>query len=861
MASGTLPTLKRLLHKRRQAAVAAYRQNLQSDALLKALRRICDQVVRKLLLLYPLPEGASLAALGGYGRGELYPHSDLDLLVLLPDTPDQEARQRIEQLLAAMWDIGLAPSHHVAQTHQCLEQVKHDSSLQTSLLESRYLHGSRPLLKQLQKQLKQQLNPRSFFLAKRAEQQARHAHYQDTPYALEPNCKESPGALRDLQMLLWLAKAAGLGNSWRDIAHSGELTFAEQRAIVRVDQAFKRLRIELHLLSGRAEDRVLFDLQPALADMYGFKASHNRRPSEILMQRYYWAARVVSQLNMILMQSIEERLFPCHEAPRILSPHFQSRQALLELRPEQDFARSPELIFAAFLTLQQNPSLHGMSAHTLRSLWHARRLVDEGFRLDRQNRLQFIQIFQQQRGIVRALRLMNLMNILPRYLPVFRRIVGQMQHDLFHAYTVDEHTLKVVRNLRRFTMPEHSHEFSLAHQVINHYPRHWLLYIAAIFHDIAKGRGGNHSDLGAQDAQQFCLDHELEAEDTELVVFLVREHLSMSMYAQKHDLSDPKVIFDFVRIVGTERRLNALYLLTIADICATNPTIWNSWKAKLLEDLYQLSLSVLQHQHTDSLSVLEQRRLDASSEIRLLGLLDEAREKFWQLLDEDYFLRHEAHDIAWHTQQLYFQANASEPIVKIRAAGHSDAIQVLVYTPDTQGLFLRICRYFDAQGLSIQDARIYTTRHGWALDSFIVLLPNYEHMLALDPHLIEHELSKNLRKGHNTLGAQSRQYRSAHSRRAQVFPVPSSVELTPLADNENTWELSLTTTDKPGLLYSLAQVFERHKISLQSAKVLTLGDRVEDVFRLLSPSLHRQTAQQQFLKDILHAIAPATPHL
>lgn len=859
MPSSDLTALKRLLETRRQVAIQAYRQNLQSDTLLKALRRICDHTIRRLLRTHPLPDGASLAALGGYGRGELYPYSDVDLLILLQTPPDTTAQRRIERLIAAMWDIGLAPSHYVAQAHQCLAQANTDISLQTSLLESRYLHGARPLLRSLQKHLKQQLDPRTFFQAKRAEQIARHAHYQDTPYALEPNCKESPGALRDLQMLLWLAKASGLGKSWRDIAHSGELTFAEQRAITRVDQAFKRLRIELHLLSGRAEDRILFDLQPALAIVYGFADSANRRASEILMQRYYWAARVVTQLNMILMQSIKERLFSCPETPQVLDQWFQCRRSLLELRPEHDFSRNPELIFAAFLRLQQSTTLHGMSAHTLRSLWHARRLVDQNFRQCRHNRQQFLLILQQERGIVHALRLMNQMNILPRYLPVFRRVVGQMQHDLFHAYTVDEHTLKVVRNLRRFTMHEHSHEFSLAHRIISHYPRHWLLYIAAIFHDIAKGRSGNHSELGALDAEQFCLDHELDVEDRELVVFLVREHLSMSHYAQKRDLSDPKVIFDFVRIVGTERRLHALYLLTIADICATNANLWNSWKAKLLEDLYQLSMSVLQHQHADSLSVLEQRKQIASSEIRLQGLLDEARESFWQLLGEDYFLRHEALDIAWHTQQLYYQANTAEPVVKIRLAGHSDAIQVMVYTPDTEGLFLRICRYFDAQHLNIQDARIYTTHHGWALDTFVVLLPNYEHTLALDPYLIEHDLALSL-QSQLPSKHQAQPYRLAHSSRARVFPVPASADLQALSAPHQ-WELAITTTDKHGLLYSLAQVFESHQVSLQSAKVLTLGDRVEDVFRLYGPTLHHDLTRQQFLHDILLAIEPDTTTL
>ncbi|WP_341666697.1 [protein-PII] uridylyltransferase [Alcaligenes sp. SDU_A2] len=855
MPAPALALLRDTIARRRANACRRYRQHLQPDVLLRALRRICDQALRQLLTLCPLPEQACLAGLGGYGRGELYPHSDVDLLILLQRSPDAQDIARIEALLAAMWDIGLAPSHAVATPAQCLELATQDITTETALLESRWLAGSRLLLRHVQRQLQSQLDPRAFFLAKQAEQQQRHARLQDTPYALEPNCKESPGALRDLQVLLWMARAAGLGRTWQDIAQSGLLTYNELRALSRVDQAFKRLRIELHLMTGRAEDRLLFDLQPRLAEIYGFHPTATRRASELLMQRYYWAARLVSQLNLILMQSIEERLFPQPKhPPQRLDADFQIHHGQLELRRPDGFQRDPSLMFVAMLHLQSRSDLHGLKAGTLRALWHARRLIDANFRAEPRNRRLFLQILQQPRGIVHTLRLMNLLNLLPRYLPVFRRIVGQMQHDLFHAYTVDEHTLKVIRNLRRFTMAEHSEELSVASQLMSSFERHWLLYIAALFHDIAKGRGGNHSELGAQDALAFCQDHGLTPTDTELVVFLVREHLTMSQVAQKKDLSDPQVIFQFLRSVGTERQLTALYLLTIADIRATSPTVWNSWKGKLLEDLYRLTLAALGSQGKDGLSVLEQRKRDAAGEIRLAGLLDEARDAFWQWLDEHYFLRHDASEIAWHTIQLYHQTHNPEPVVRLRAAGQTDAMQVLVYTPDCAGLFLRISRYFDSQAISIQDARIYTTRHGWALDSFVVMLPAYDHAARRDPVQIQDELARALQQLPALTAPVPAHYRDIRSRRARVFPIQPAVDLRP-DDKGQDWILTLTATDRRGLLYSLAQVFERHDVTLRSAKVMTLGDRVEDIFVLTGPALDHNRNQLRLERDVRLALS------
>ncbi|MDT0216483.1 [protein-PII] uridylyltransferase [Alcaligenes sp. AB3] len=845
---------------RRARAYERFRQDLHCDRLLKSLCQICDHGLRELLDRYPLPRQASLAALGGYGRGELYPHSDVDLLILLQRDPNAEDIDRIQTLVAALWDIGLAPSHNVATPAQCLEQASQDITTETALLESRWLAGSKLLLRHAQQQLQSQMDPQAFFLAKQAEQQQRHAHLQDTPYSLEPNCKESPGALRDLQVLLWMARAAGLGRTWVDVAQSELLTESELKALQRVEEAFKRLRIELHLLTGRAEDRLLFDLQPRLAEIYGFQPTATRRASELLMQRYYWAAKIVSQLNLILMRSIEEHLFPqTDQDPLILDSHFQIHHGQLELRQPDGFEQDPSLIFVAMLHLQQQPNLRGLKADTLRALWHARRLIDAKFRAEPRNRRLFLEILQQNKGIVHTLRLMNLLNLLPRYLPVFRRVVGQMQHDLFHAYTVDEHTLKVIRNLRRFTMAEHSEELSMANQLMSGFDRHWLLYIAALFHDIAKGRGGNHSELGAQDALAFCQDHGLMPVDAELVVFLVREHLSMSQVAQKRDLSDPNVIFQFLQTVGTERRLTALYLLTVADIRATSPTVWNSWKGKLLEDLYNLTLAALGREAKDGVSVLDQRKRDAAGEIRLAGLLDDAREDFWQWLDKPYFLRHDASEIAWHTIQLYHQSHSLTPVVRIRPAGQTDALQVLVYTKDASRLFLRICRYFDSQAVSIQDARIYTTRHGWALDSFVVMLPTYDHALRRDPLLIETELCQALQQDWLPNEHPHDHYRDIRSRRARVFPIQPTVDLRQDEQGQD-WILTLSATDRRGLLYSLAQVFEHHDVRLRSAKVMTLGDRVEDVFILSGAALEQNRNQLRLERDVRLALSQqATP--
>src|SRR5690606_26267967 len=544
---------------------------------------------------------------------------------------------------------------------------------------------------------------------------------------------------------LWMARAAGFGRTWREVAQAGLLPPAEARDLRRAEQAFKRLRIELHLLTGRREDRVLFDLQPGLADIYGIKATATRRGSELLMQRYYWAARLVTQLNAILVPSIEERLFPMPDTgAREIDVDFRNLRGRLDIVRDDGFERKPTLLLRAFLVMQQHPELTGLTPRTLRAIWHSRHRIDAQFRRNPVNRKLFLQILQQPRGIVHELRRMTMLNILPRYLPVFRKIVGQMQHDLFHVYTVDQHTLMVIRNIRRFTMPEHAQEYPLASRLIADMDQHWLLYVAALFHDIAKGRGGNHSTLGALEVRKFARDHNLDPQDRALVEFLVEHHLTMSAFAQKRDLSEPSVIQEFADIVGTERRLTALYLLTVADIRGTSPKVWNAWKGKLLEDLYHYTLTALGSNVFDRQSVLTQRKNDAIALVRFSGISDEDRDRFWNTLDVAYFLRHEARDIAWHTRLLYRMLPQVGAEVRARPTENNEGIQVMVYTPDRPDLFEQICSYFYEQRIDILDARIHTTRQGYALDSFVVDSAAIDADIRSNVPLIEHGLRNRL---------------------------------------------------------------------------------------------------------------------
>lgn len=846
-----LPALafKEEIRSAQASAIQTFNENHKAELLLKGLCRSVDHVLEKIWKHFEIPKECSLVAVGGYGRGELFPHSDVDVLILLDKTPEPETQSKLESLVQLFWDIGLDIGHSIRTIDECLQESAADITVQTSLLEARLVCGSRSLFRNLQQHYAEAMNPQKFFQEKLLELRQRHVKYEDTPYSLEPNCKESPGGLRDLQVILWVARAANLGNSWRELAQRGLITDTEAHQLKRNERAFKDIRARLHIVAGRREDRLIFDIQTPIAESFGFKTTESRRASEYLMQRYYWAAKAVTQLNLILLQNIEAVLFPQPSVPRPINERFNEVNGFIDIASDDTFQSNPSALLEIFLVMARHSELKGMTARTTRALWHARLLIDAEFRHNIFNRSLFLQILQAPQGITHALRRMNQMSILGRYLPNFRRIIGQMQHDLFHAYTVDQHILMVVRNLRRYTMPEHAHEYPFCSQLIANFDQPWVLYIAALFHDIAKGRGGDHSVLGMADAKKFCYDHGLNRANTELVIFLVQNHLTMSQVAQKQDLSDPDVVLNFANLVKDERHLTALYLLTVSDIRGTSPKVWNGWKGKLLEDLYRMTLRVLGGEAPSKDSVLKNRQNEALKALRLVGIPPDAHEKLWQQLDVGYFLRHDASDIAWQTRVLYDRIESSTPVVKCRLSTIGEGLQVTVYVKDQPDLFARICNYFDSKNFDILDAKIHTCKNGYALDTFMVSEPSFAHQYRDIINLIEHELSESLAQ-QTPLSPPNR---GRLSRMSRNFPIVPTVDLRP-DEKGQYYLLSISANDKNGLLYSIAEVLTKYKINLHTAKIMTLGERVEDVFIVDGAALQGARTQIQFETDLLDAL-------
>ncbi|MGO4377477.1 [protein-PII] uridylyltransferase [Pseudoduganella sp. RAF53_2] len=846
-------SLKSRLKADRQRIIATFHEDGKPEKLLRSLRQSVDNVLISAWENAALPPQASLVAVGGYGRGELFPYSDVDVLILLHEAPDQSTRGRLEEFVQMLWDLGLDVGHSIRTIPECITESKADITVQTSLLEARLITGNMVLFGQLQEAYNEAMDARAFFEAKTIEMRQRHAKYEDTAFSLEPNVKESPGGLRDLHVILWMAKAAGLANSWRTLAVRGLITQTEARQLMEKERAFKDIRVRLHLVAGRREDRLVFDVQTAVAETLGLKATgagvHMRRASEYLMQRYYWAAKTVVQLNTILLQNIESYLFPHDEKPVPINERFSEENGFIDMNADDVFEKTPSAILEAFVLMTERPALKGLSARTMRALWHERFKIDAAFRADPVNKAYFLRILQAPQGIIHNMRRMNELSILGRYLPSFRKIVGQMQHDLFHVYTVDQHIMMVLRNMRRFTMTEHAHEYPFCSQLMANYPQHWLLYVAALFHDIAKGRGGDHSKLGVADATQFCQEHGMNEEETELVAFLVEHHLTMSQVAQKQDLSDPDVIKAFAATVRDERHLTGLYLLTVADIRGTSPKVWNAWKAKLLEDLYKMTLRVLGGEPHSADRELKNRQQEALATLRLYGLPPDAHEALWKQLDVAYFLRHDASDIAWQTRALWDRLNNDKPVVKCRLAPIGEGLQIAVYIKDQPDLFARICSYFDRKNFSILDAKIHTTKHGYALDTFLVTEQSFAKSYRDIISLIEHELCE-LLESQAPLQAPSK---GRLSRLSRTFPLQPTVDLRP-DEKGQYYLLSVAANDRTGLLYSIANVLAKYKINLHTAKIMTLGERVEDVFLVDGAPLQNQRVQLQLETELLEAL-------
>ena len=830
----------------RQALAAggsSLRQRFEDDEPIEALvrdrARMVDVVLRHAWSLHtgPAEREVALIAVGGYGRGELHPCSDIDVLILLPKSGLGGGHDGIERFLTFLWDIGLEVGHSVRTIDDCQRESAADVSVATTLIEARLLAGPDFLFQAMRRALAQDnvWSSQAFFEAKVAEQQARHHRYHDTAYNLEPNVKASPGGLRDIQTIGWVAKRHFGAETLDELVQHGFLTAAELRKL-RAAQAFLwKARFGLHVITGRREDRLLFDHQSRLAKLFGYEDATYTLAVEQFMQRYYRTVMDVSLLNEMLLQLFREAILGDGGAAAIvpLNPRFQVRNDYLEVTSDDVFARQPSAILELFRLMQDHPELRGVRATTIRALGRHLWLIDEEFRQNPRHHRLFLDFMRAPAGVTHELRRMNLYGVLGRYIPAFGRIVGRMQYDLFHAYTVDAHTLFVVRNLRRLALPRFEHEFPDLSRLFLQLPKPELAYLAALFHDIAKGRGGDHSVLGAVDAEAFCLEQGLSRYDARLVAWLVRNHLLFSVTAQKKDISDPAVIRDFAQAVGDQTHLDYLYLLTVADVRGTNPKLWNSWKSSLFHDFYERAKRALRRgleAPVDREELVAETRAAALELLTRHGVAPAQAAAVWARMNDSYFLRHTPAEIAWHTRLLADRdPGDASPLVAVRETTEHGGNAVLTFMQHRQHNFARTTALLDQMGLNILDARITPLEGGLSLDTYLVLEDNGTPIADRHrAHQIEQQLWRVLQLPEDaTPPAVTRRA----PRQVRMFSTPTQISFSEDAVRGLTI-LELIAGDRPGLLSEVGKVLLAEHVDVVTARILTIGERAEDVFHV-----------------------------
>lgn len=860
-ATERIPAYRDTLIWGRERLYALFTEGAPAESLVRARAFLVDEVLRGAWQAFigeadsGADEGLALVAVGGYGRGELLPHSDIDLLLLHGPAGLGVVQPRLEALMAFFWDIGLEVGAAVRSVDDCVEQARGDLTVFTNLTEHRLLAGDAALLTELDARLApEQVWPvEDFFRAKLDEQAARYRKYDDTGYKLEPNVKESPGGLRDIQTIAWVAKRQFGARTLADLRTHGFLSKQECDELYASQDFLWRVRFALHMLTGRKEDRLLFDHQVQVAKLFGYVDEDTTLAVEQFMQLYYRTIKALSCLNDMLLQLFDQAILRGSQAREAepVNPRFAIRDGFIEARSGEVFRQQPWALIEIFLLLQRHPHIQGIGATTLRLIRRDRRLVDDGLRDSMRARELFIAMFREGRGLTRALRRMNRYGVLGRYLPVFGNVIGHMQYDLFHTLTVDEHTLYVVRNLRRMSMQRFRDELPFAHDVMTRINRPELLYIAGLFHDIGKGRGGDHSVLGAEDATRFCLDHGLSHGDAELVAWLVRHHLLMSLTAQRMDIADPDVVADFAGRVGNRQRLDFLFLLTCADIRATNPKLWNSWRAALLHELYRSAARVLEQGPDDP------AELAAANRLRALALAEvpaEAAHAAWGRLGDDYFLRHTPEELAWHLPALIDADPVAPRIVLVRTEADRGT-SVFLHTRDRDYLFAVTTGVLAQLGLSVVDARLGTTADGQAVDSYVVLENDGG---AIASQRRRDEIREALDRA---LAADELKPVTVSQRPTRVlrhFNTPTSVYFEQ-DDAHGRTIMELVSGDRPGLLSRVGAVFAAEEIRLDAAKIATIGERAEDVFYITDRQYQplQDAARLDALRDaIISALAP-----
>lgn len=851
---------QQVLKRLEEALHTAFERGVNAEELVQGRAAIIDRLLARAWRSFGLEArgDTDLLAVGGYGRGQLHPGSDIDLLLLLSDPPGAELTEAVTAFLTFLWDIGLEVGHSVRTVADCVAEAEQDITVITNLMEARLLAGNPERFVRLEADLAPAKiwDSKAFFQAKLREQNSRHHKFGDSAYKVEPNLKDGPGGLRDIQTISWVTQRHFGTNSLRELRDQHFLTEEEYAALVSGQSFLWEVRFTLHQIAGRKEDRLLFDYQRALANHFGYTDANQNLAVEQFMQHYYRTVMELERLNEMLLQLLSEVILTEETAnePVMINRRFRAVRGYLEPINSQLFAYYPPAMLELFLLLEQHPELKGVTASTIRLVRSHLHLIDERFRNDLACRTLFMEILRQPEGITHALRRMNRYGVLAQYLPSFGSIVGRMQYDLYHAYTVDEHTLFVVRNMRRLALPKYAHEVPLAHEVFKQLPKPELLYLAGLFHDIAKGRGGDHSELGAVDAETFCLHHGLSRNDAQLVAWLVRRHLVMSMTAQRKDISDPEILNEFARLVGSKTRLDYLYTLTIADIRGTNPNLWNSWKDSLFSELYNATKRLLRRgldQPLDEVERIEEIKGEARELLGLRNISSELYERIWAGLEDDYFLRHSADEIAWHTQALAEAGPDSVPLVVLRPLTARGSTEIFIYAELHPQLFAVTTAVLDQLRLDIVDARIMSSTSGRALNTFLVL---DHHGNPIDDQYQLTEIAETLRARLQHPGDAPPTVHLHTPRRLKQFKVPTRIAFN--QDRDHRWTiLELRAGDRPGLLSSIGRAFADCDVNVASAKIATVSEEADDVFFVTEMDLSPITdpARQEKIRQAIEA--------
>ncbi|MGB1257418.1 MAG: [protein-PII] uridylyltransferase [Thiolinea sp.] len=856
---GLLPAdYAQFLNTARQQLEDEFNDGQNIRVLLHLHSGLIDQILRDQWQQLSALNQHALIAVGGYGRRELHPASDIDLLILLNNEPDDACREQMSTLLTFLWDIGLDVGHSVRTMDECLQAARDDLTVITNLLESRHLAGNHDLFQRMRTAIHPQnmWGSQRFFLAKLEEQHRRYEKFGETAHRVEPNLKEGRGGLRDIHMISWIIEREYGHLSLFELYEHHILTQSEYETLRKGRDFLWQIRFILHNLTGRKEDRLLFDYQHTLAQRMGYEQPNRNDAVEAFMQRYYKTIMELERLTDVLLGVFHQNLnADSHPVPEMVGEHYIRQGGMLAVNSPDTFVQYPTALLEIFLILQTTPGVIGLAPDTIRLMRQHLSRIDSGFRQQAWHRQIFMQMLKQPEGVTFIFRLMNRYGVLAAYIPPFANVVGRMQYDLFHAYTVDEHSLLVLSNVRRHSTRKGALEIPLCGEIFKTLQKPEILYLAALFHDIAKGRKGDHSVLGAADAMDFAREHGLNLHDAGLVSWLVRHHLLMSITAQRKDISDPAIIQAFASQVVAQNRLDYLYLLTIADMKGTNPKLWNSWKLSLLTELYHGTRNFLRKrtplsEETDYL--LMQKRNAALEQLNTDGFSRAECEVLWQALGDDYLLQHSVETLCWHACHILTASANTLPLIEMRVTVSGSSNVIFVYSEDYSDLFTRVMSTLEQLNLNIVQSRL-VSMDGDRRDLFTLHVLDPGNNLVTDPddqQYIVDVMRRNL-AADTFKPTQRRQPRILRN-----FDIPTKINFRQREDRNLTL-MEVSTGDMPGLLWRIGETLDRLDIKVHNAKIATLGEQAEDIFFITTRSgemVQCEQLQQQLREEITAAV-------